>query len=147
MSEMLSVALPKGTQHATNPPSCATASATTAQRGALKALADRVLSRNSTRTICATKLENEGNTRHIAEVIELRRIVPQVVCAYGGPPEEQAEALEVAIADPVEALKCFQSIGAPQSGVHCQDNRVVCLQRANTSRIPTQTPSNPLNIK
>lgn len=46
---------------------------------------------------------------HISEVeAELSRIVPLVVRAYDGLPEEEAEALQAALANPVEALQSYR---------------------------------------
>lgn len=43
---------------------------------------------------------------------ELERLVPAVIRAYGGPPEEETEALVLALADPVAALQSFRLMAA-----------------------------------
>lgn len=74
-----------------------------------------------------------------AECAELTALVRRVCAAYACPPEEVADALRVALADPVAALECFRRMAdqldaeqadtQPDAPDH-DDNRITCRQCA-----------------
>jgi len=57
----------------------------------------------------ATDQAAEPRRRHLAE---LRHLIDQVADYNGFTPEDRAEALEIALSDPVSALECFRALAA-----------------------------------
>ena len=76
------------------------------ETGTIKATGDQAALNRWLPTIREHKQDILATLKEMAD--ELRRLVPAVVRAYDGTPEEEAEALAVALADPVAALQSFR---------------------------------------
>lgn len=130
---------PIGLQRATNDPSDATPSATPVQHagpahresGALHAQPAVQQARNKDATFDARFNPKKLHALQAQET-ELRELVAYVSADW--PPEEQAEALAVALADPVEALVCFRALvpGGVQRPAAADDTQMrTCRQCQN----------------
>jgi hypothetical protein len=79
----------------------------------LKALADLVIARNSTRNEDATHTEVPRNSTRNSDVErELRKLLTTCGNFYGFSADEMRVATELALSKPDEAIRCYRSIAA-----------------------------------
>ena len=97
---------PSERNSATDTGKSATSSATTAKPKGLKALAGAVLERNQQRNQNATNELRQSSLS--ATETEVRRLVANIYSK--DTPEDQAEALQHALSDPVAAAECYRWI-------------------------------------